>query len=296
MNWPRPFKAGGQALRPRDRREPFKVEAMERLTLTSCMSPNTEFIGEHLARFLSDRLPCPVSFVNDMPWQERERRFDLGEIQICWICGLPYIWKADQDQSEVALLTAPVMKAARYQGLPVYFSDVIVHRDSPFWTFEDLRGASWAYNEPRSHSGYNLTRYYLAKLGKPSDFFGSVIESGAHEISIAMILDRQVEAFGIDSIVLEVELQKHPDYSSQIRTIETFGPSPIPPWVIHKSVPEDLRAELKALLSNMPADPAGRELLAEAGMARFVVVEDGDYDPIREMARVAARVTWPIVT
>ena len=34
------------------------------------------------------------------------------------------------------------MAAPRYQGRPVYFSDVIVRRDSPAMVFDDLRGAA----------------------------------------------------------------------------------------------------------------------------------------------------------
>jgi hypothetical protein len=36
----------------------------------------------------------------------------------------------------------------------------------------------------------------------------------------------------------------------------------------------------------------GREILAAGQMARFVRVEDGDYDAIREMARQAQGVCW----
>jgi ABC-type phosphate/phosphonate transport system substrate-binding protein len=31
-------------------------------------------------------------------------------------------------------------------------------QDSPYRTFADLQGCRWAYNEPNSHSGYNITR------------------------------------------------------------------------------------------------------------------------------------------
>ena len=69
----------------------------------------------------------------------------------------------------------------RYGGRPIYFSDVIVHRDSPFRSFLDLRGHSWAYNEPLSHSGYGITRYHLLELGETGGFFSEVVEAGFHE-------------------------------------------------------------------------------------------------------------------
>jgi phosphonate transport system substrate-binding protein len=37
--------------------------------------------------------------VHDIRWQERLRRFDAGRIQVAWMCGLPYVWRADRDDS-----------------------------------------------------------------------------------------------------------------------------------------------------------------------------------------------------
>jgi phosphonate transport system substrate-binding protein len=183
------------------------------------------------------------------------------------------------------------MQAARYEGQPVYFSDVVVRPDSRFRTFADLRGASWAFNEPGSHSGYNVVRYHLATLGAMSGYFGTVIESGAHQASLRMILDGRIDGSAIDSTVLELEVKRDPAIRSQIRIIETLGPSPIPPWVLLTNVSAQLRKDLRELLVRMHWHPQGRAVLAEAQMARFVRVEDGDCDAIRRMARQAQTVS-----
>jgi len=264
---------------------------MESLKLTSLMAENADFIGRAIAGYIAERLEFPTEFVDDIPWQERERLLDAGQIHVGWICGLPYVRKADQPDPHIELLAAPVMQGARYQNRPVYFSDVVVHRDSRFQTFADLRGASWAYNEPGSHSGYNVVRYHLATLGETSGYFGQVIQSGAHQTSLQMILDRQIDASAIDSTVLELECQRYPAIHSQVRMIETLGPSPIPPWVILKSLPQELRKALPELLLHMHKDPQGRAILAGGLIARFTYVEDGDYDAIRSMARQAELVT-----
>jgi phosphonate transport system substrate-binding protein len=167
----------------------------------------------------------------------------------------------------------------------------VVHRDSSFQSFADLRGASWAYNEPGSQSGYNITRYHLATLGETSGYFGQVIKAGAHQVALQMVLKRQVDASAIDSTVLETELQREPGLGQRLRIIEVLGPSPIPPWVISKKVPQALRQALREALVGMAQDPAGQVILAAGQMARFAQVEDRDYEPIREMARLAMSVT-----
>lgn len=256
------------------------------------MAANTDFVCQEIAGYISRCANIDASFVGDTSWQERERRLDAGDIHLGWICGLPYVRKADQIRSTIELLAAPVMLGERYQNRPIYFSDVVVHQDSPWQTFADLQGATWAYNEPGSHSGHNVTRYYLARRGHKTGYFSRVVAAGSHTAALQMILNGQADASAIDSTVLEFELQRRPDIAGQIRTIDTFGPSPIPPWVIQKRVPEPLKQQLRQLLVTMGDQAEGQAILARWGIGRFVTITDSDYDPIREMAQVAESVNW----
>lgn len=260
------------------------------LKMASCMASNADPVCEAIAAYLGDRLGLAVEFVKAIPWQERERLFDEGEIQLCWICGLPYVWKADRGFPAIELLAAPVMAGARYGDRSIYFSDVVVLKESRFKTFDDLRGASWAYNEPRSHSGSYVVRHRLAEMAAGPRFFGSVIESGAHQASLDLILAGAVDASAIDSTVLETELRARPEISERISIIETLGPSPMPPWICLKSLPRELRELLRRALLGMRDDEEGRAILFAGRMSHFARVEDADYDPIRRMARQAERV------
>ncbi|BAU41331.1 PhnD/SsuA/transferrin family substrate-binding protein [Leptolyngbya sp. O-77] len=255
------------------------------------MADNTLPVMAEIAAYAERRLGLPTEFIDQIPWQQREERFDRGEIQVCWICGVPYVQKADQPDPQIELLAAPVMRGDRYQNRPIYFSDVVVQRESPFQRFMDLRGTRWAYNEPRSHSGYFLTRYHLAMLEESRGFFGSVVESGAHQTSLQQVLSGEVDASAIDSTVLEHALREDPSLQRQIRIIDTLGPSPSPPWLVSMAVPTSIRTRLRSLLVQMADDPEGEEILARGSLARFVLVGDRDYDPIRHMQQIAAAVS-----
>src|SRR5215208_286450 len=134
---------------------------METLGLASCMAENTESVCCAIAEYIQLKLNIQVEYVSGIPWQERESLFDGGEIQLLWLCGLPYVHKADLAESSMELLAVPVPAGERYRAKPVYFSDVVVRRGSPVRLFADLRGSTWAYNERRSHSGYNVVRAHL---------------------------------------------------------------------------------------------------------------------------------------
>jgi len=38
----------------------------------------------------------PVELVPDVPWQERQRMLDAGQVDAAWICGPPYVLRADK--------------------------------------------------------------------------------------------------------------------------------------------------------------------------------------------------------
>jgi phosphonate transport system substrate-binding protein len=109
-----------------------------------------------------------------------------------------------------------------------------------------------------------------------------------------LLLDGEIDATAIDSTVIEAELQRHPEIGERIRVVATLGPSPIPAWVILRQVPEELRVAVRSVLLDMHHNPAGQRLLASEWMARFVLVDDRSYDPIRQMDREAIGVTLTI--
>jgi ABC-type phosphate/phosphonate transport system substrate-binding protein len=51
--------------------------------------------------------------------------------------------------------------------------------------------------------------------------------------------------------------------------------------------PTELSQRLRGCLLDMETDSSGQQILVQAGMARFAAVSDADYDPIREMDRIA---------
>jgi len=237
-----------------------------------------------IARWLADRAGLPVIYVGDIDWRERYTQLDGGQIDIAWICGLPYVQRADH----VRLLAAPVNRGERYAGQPVYFSDVVVRADSPIATTDDLSGIRWAYNEPGSWSGYGAVAHWLLAAGRSWNWFGSVMEAGSHQAALEMIRRGEVDAVAIDTTVLDLELARNPTLAHDLRVIETLGPSPQPPWVVGKHISPAFEAQIRSALLDMYRDPTGQLILAVGLIDRFVAVTDTDYDPIRRMAAQAA--------
>lgn len=225
------------------------------------------------------RLGIDTELVVETSYESCEK----DENEVCFVCSLPYVMFERRGLDLAVPVAAPVLQGERYEGRPIYFSDVIVHRDSPYRSFLDLRGRSWAYNEPLSHSGYGITRYHLVRLGETDGFFGEVVEAGFHQEAIRMVARKEVDGSAIDSQVLEVELRDHPELADQLRVVEALGPSIIQPVAVSRRVPEDLREEIRRVLLTMSDDPDVRARLGAGLVERFVSVDARSYDEIRMM-------------
>lgn len=249
------------------------------------LAPSLYCTYEHIARYVGVKVGYPTSLSVGHSFDD----FVTGQVDVGFICGLPYVHLVDSPGSPVELLAAPVLRGERYQNKPVYFSDVIVRGDSPFTSFDDLSGCRWAYNQRTSHSGYNLVCSSLLEQGKTMRYFGTMIETGSHQRSLQLVLEGQADATAIDSHVLDALLWQNKELELQLRVIAMLGPSSIPPIVVARSLDSNLKCRLQEVLITMHKDPNAADGLHEGRIDHFVAVSDTDYDDIRAIfARVQA--------
>lgn len=252
---------------------------MPDLRFGTFLAPDMLEVYELIARKVGGALGMTTELVVETDYENC--RNDVNDI--CFVCSLPYVIFEREGLSPAVPVAAPVLEGRRYGGRPIYFSDVIVHVDSDASTFDDLRGRSWAYNEPLSHSGYGITRYHLVQLGETDGYFGDVIEAGFHERAIEMVAAGEVDASAIDSQVLAIQMRDNPEYRASLRVIDSLGPSTIQPVAVSKRFPEVFRQDVASILCNLNEDPDCTDLFRHGLVDRFVEVDAGSYDDIRRM-------------
>jgi phosphonate transport system substrate-binding protein len=261
------------------------------LRFATFLAPNMLPVYRFLADRIGQRLGRRVELVVGRSFDQ----FEQGEADLGVICGLPYIWLATRRPPPVEPLAAPILHGDRYAGRPIYYSDVIVQRDSPISCLEDLRGRTWAYNEPASHSGHTVTLYSLVRMGARPGFFARVVEAGFHQRAIRLVHAGRVDAAAIDSQVLAVELRVHPRLAG-LRVIGAFGPSTIQPVVAANRLPAPLKDQVRDLLVTLADDPAARPVLDYGLIDRFTPVGDAAYDDIRAMLATIETAGWTSLT
>ncbi|MBI1915642.1 MAG: PhnD/SsuA/transferrin family substrate-binding protein [Planctomycetes bacterium] len=255
------------------------------LRFATFLAPNLFDVYAFIVRRVGQLLGVPAELSLGADYAQAEHA------DAAFLCGLAYVELVERG-CPLEAVAAPVLHGQRYGGRPVYYSDVIVHHDSPFRCFADLRGRSWSYNEPYSQSGYGITRYRLVELGETNGFFGRVVEAGWHERSIRLVCSGEVDATAIDAHVLALTLRDLPDLAGRLRVIDSLGPSTIQPVVVSRRLPEYVRAGVRAALLGLAETVADRAQLARGFVDRFVAVRDASYDDLRQMRDACRRANF----
>lgn len=246
-------------------------------------------VYEQISGYLSQRIGRACEFITGLAYGTINSMLEGGAVDLGFICGLPYVLLRDRPAPLAELVVAPVMRAPRYQGKPKYFSDLIVPKDSPHRSLQDLKGKTYVYNEELSNSGYNMPRHRLLELGLTGGFFGKVLRSGSHEESIRMVAAGEADASYVDSLVLDHDREKSLGHARKVRVVESLGPAGICPLVAAARLDPGIRGAVREHLAAMHEDAEGKKILAGALVDRFAVVDDGNYDDIRAMKSAAEK-------
>jgi ABC-type phosphate/phosphonate transport system substrate-binding protein len=252
------------------------------LRFVTYLAPKLIPFYQFVARYVGQRLGCKTELAVGAAYEEMTEVADVA-----FLCGLPYVQSKRRPGSLLEPIAAPVLRGKRYGGKPIYFSDVIVRRESPFRRLQDLRGCNWAFNEPQSQSGYGITRDWLLQRGETGGFFGRIVEAGWHEQAVRLVCEGEVDGAAIDSHLLAVLFAEEPTLCQRLRVIDTLGPSTIQPVVVRRQLPGLWKTRLHAALLEMSDDPLAGPHLARAHVESFTSVTDSHYDDIRRMLAAA---------
>lgn len=228
-----------------------------------------DYIGEKLGR--------EVNFVEKKSYQEVNALLEKGQIDIAFVCGGPYV--EGRRKFGLELLAAPQVK-----GKQVYYSYIIVKKDSPVRAFEGLRGKRFAFVDPLSNSGRLAPTFRLAKMGeRPETFFEEYMYSYDHDKSIKAVALGIVEGAAVDSLIWEYLKRSGSKHVSNTRIIEALGPYGIPPAVVRPGLAKELKTRIKHILLSMREDVKGRDILSGMGIDKFVEIQDSNYNSIRKI-------------
>ena len=210
-----------------------------------------------------------------------------GDLGAAMMCGLPY----SQRRPCARIVAAPVPSPARYEGKPVYFTDIAVHADSPHARLEDTFGGVVGYTLEDSMSGCVALRRHLrpyrAAHGKAlyKAAVGGLVN--ARQV-IEALATGKIDVGPLYGYYHDLLRRNEPQTAAQVKVIAVTEAAPIPPLVATAALEDgELERMRSALLQagDAPELAAEREVLL---LKRFAVPEESDYrifDRILDEAR-----------
>lgn len=228
-------------------------------------------------RYVQEKIGTKVEYVDREGYAEINDMLERRELDAAFVCSGPYV--DGHKQFGLELLAAP-----QAYGTTVYYSYIIVAKDSSIRSFAELRGKRFAFGDPLSNTGTLVPTYMLAKMKEtPKSFFREFIFTNAHDKSIKAVAQGIVDASAVDSLIWEYLNATNPEFTAKTRILVKSPPYAIPPVVVPRDLSPELKAKLKQAFLNAHTDPKGKEILKKMKIDKFVVIDDRAYDSVREM-------------
>lgn len=257
-----------------------------RFGLTSVVVRENLSFFRDWAQYLGDRLDRPVEFVQRRSYREVMQLLEGAEVEFAWICGYPFV--RAREAGYIDLLAVP-----EYRGAPYYRSYIIVHRDSPHTSLDDLRGRVFAFSDPDSNSGYLVPRATLsAATDAPEAFFRQTFFTFDHGETVEAVAERVADGGAVDSYVWEHLQRVTPGLVERTRVISASRLFGFPPVVARRGANAVLSARMRDALFGMSRDPVGQALLGALDLDRFADHPPSLFDGIASMAAHLAAPAW----
>ena len=173
----------------------------------------------------------------------------FGKVHLAWYGNKSAMEAVDRAGGEVF---AQMVNADGTQG---YYSHLIVHKDSPYKTLDDVlknsKNLSFGNGDPNSTSGFLVPSYYVFAQNKIDAKTAFKVSRGAnHETNALAVANKQVDVATNNSENLDKIKDRLPEKFNDIRIVWTSPLIPLDPLVIRKDLPEASKQKLKDFFYN----------------------------------------------
>jgi phosphonate transport system substrate-binding protein len=208
----------------------------------------------------------------------------FNKVHVAWYGNKSAIEAVDRASGEV------FAQMVNSDGTEGYYSHLIVHKDSPIKSLDDLlkNGKSYSFGngDPNSTSGFVVPSFYVFAKNKvdPRTHF-KIVRSANHETNALAVANQQVDVATNNSENLAKISEKFPEKRKDIRVIWTSPLIALDPLVMRKDLPEATKVKIKNFLFNYAkTDPREKEVVMKISkLAGFKPSSNAQLLPIRQL-------------
>lgn len=229
---------------------------------------------EPLRTHLADRLGVTVETLSASSYNGVVTAMASDQIEFCYFGPQSYVVAADIADAEALLLEKST------DGSEGYRSILIVPAASNIQTLEDARGATFAFTDPNSTSGYLIPSILLRELtgADPGSYFSEVRFSGNHGTSVQQVALGELEMAATNDLDFNRMVERGAVQRDAVRIIYQSDPIPGAPWAARRELPESLKEAFVGAMLELNDRPDMLDLFQNGGFRRAT---DAEYDIIR---------------
>ena len=216
----------------------------------------------------------------------------FNKVQVAWYGNKSAMEAVDRANGEVFLQTIAA------DGSPGYWSLLVVHKDSPLKTIEDVirnaKNLTLGNGDPNSTSGFLVPGYYAFALNKldPKTSFKRMVTAN-HETNLLAVANRQVDLATNNNESLDRLKMKLPEKAADIRTIWKSPLIPSDPFVWRKDLDAEAKNRIKDFFIGYgKSDAREKAVLTKIGLAGFQVSDNRQLIPIRQLELFREKVKY----
>lgn len=207
----------------------------------------------------------------------------FNKVQLGWFGNKSAMEAVDRANGEI------FSKVVNADGTEGYYSHLIVHKDSPIKSLDDVlkNGKSYSFGngDPNSTSGFLVPGYYVfAKNNIDAKTHFKVVRTANHETNALAVANKQVDVATNNSENMFKLEKTHPEKFKELRIIWTSPLIPSDPMVMRKDLPEATKAKIKGFFMNYAKSSAAeREVMGRMNWSQFRESSNAQLTPIRQL-------------
>ncbi|RMO89378.1 Phosphonates ABC transporter periplasmic phosphonates-binding protein [Pseudomonas syringae pv. philadelphi] len=225
-------------------------------------------------------LKVNATFASDYAGLIQGMRFN--KVDVAWVGNKAAIEAVDRSNGEVFAQTAAA------DGAPGYWSLLIVRKDSPINSVEDMlknaKNLTFGNGDPNSTSGYLVPGYYVFAKNHvdASTAFKRTLNS-SHEVNALSVAKGQLDVATFNTESWDRLAVTQPDKVKELKVIWKSPLIPSDPMVWSKALSDENKARIREFFASYGNTDEEKTVLKNMQLGKFLTSSDDQLLPIRQL-------------
>ena len=235
-----------------------------------------------LTKYLERTVGMKVDFVPVNDYPAAVEALVNKQVELVWFGGFTYV------QAQIRS-GGKIIPIAQREEDTSFRSVFITQTNSGIKRLADLKGKQVSFGSPSSTSGHAMPRSFLLDAGiDPEKDFKRVAYSGAHDATIAAVVNGRVDAAALDITVWRKFVTENKVDTTKVDVFYTTPPYFNYNWSVHADMPAPLREKITAALLNLNMNnPEGKEILTLNRATKYIPTKPENYKGLENAGRSA---------